>query len=62
MERVNLMSPQHQSIDGNWVGMPVDTLQAIVNYLVDRPYKDVAPLIQLIESSTQKLNIEAPQG
>ena len=34
----------------NYLGVPEDTLNKVVTYLLDRPYREVSELLKLLES------------
>jgi hypothetical protein len=34
----------------NYLGVPEDTLNKVVSYLLDRPYREVSELLKLLES------------
>lgn len=34
----------------NYLGVPEDTLNKVVNYLLDRPYREVSELLKLLEA------------
>ena len=34
----------------NYLGVPEDTLNKVVGYLLDRPYREVSELLKLLES------------
>lgn len=36
--------------DTNYLGVPEDTLNKVVTYLLDRPYREVSELLKLLES------------
>ena len=36
--------------DTNYLGVPEDTLNKVVGYLLDRPYREVVELLKLLES------------
>lgn len=42
------------------VGMPQPVLQRVIDYLAERPYKEVAPLVGEIQQASFMVNITAP--